>query len=135
CELIHREFGDAVNCARGLNPPREEWKLPPMKTAEESERAFQYFEGLVTYMKSFPHVEFVTASGALDLFRDAAQERVFSMQELGDIAKQVDPQVSFEVRENYALSASEIFLLLNKFVTAVIRRKASAPILLESTPS
>ena len=123
-----------MNFARGLNPPREEWKLPPMKTAEESEKAFQYFEGLVTYMKSFPHVEFVTASGALDLFRDAAQQRVFSMQELGDIAKQVDSEVTFEARENYALSASEIFVLLNRFVTGVIRRKASEPILLESTP-
>src|SRR5437667_1791083 len=134
CELVHREFWDAVNFARGLNPPREDWKLPPMKTAEESDKAFQYFEGLVTYMKSFPHVEFVTASEALDLFRDAAQQRVFSMQELGDIAKQVDSEVTFEARENYALSASEIFVLLNRFVTGVIRRKASEPILLESTP-
>src|SRR5207237_304401 len=63
-----------------------------------------------------------------------AQQRVFSIQEMGEIAKQVDPQVTFEVHDDYALSASEIFALLNKFVTGVSRRKASGPILLESTP-
>jgi hypothetical protein len=134
CEFVHREFWDAVNFAHGLNPPAEEWKLPPLKSPEESERAFQYFAQLVAYMKSFPHVRFVTASGALELFRDRAQQRVFSMQELGDVARQVDPRATFQVRPDYALSASEVFLLLDKLVSGVIRRKASEPILLESTP-
>jgi hypothetical protein len=134
CEFIHREFWDATNFARGLNPPREEWKLPPVKTPEESERAFHYLEGLVTTMKSFPHVQFVTASEALQLFPDAAQNRVFSVQELGDVAKQADPEVSFQVCADYALAPSEAFVLLNRFVSGVTRKRAAEPILLEGTP-
>ena len=42
-----------MNFKGGANPPREEWKLPPMKTPEESERAFAYLEELVAFMKSF----------------------------------------------------------------------------------
>ncbi|HVB29076.1 MAG TPA: hypothetical protein VNG91_04625, partial [Terriglobia bacterium] len=32
CEFIHKEFWDAVNFSHGAEPPRSEWKLPPMKT-------------------------------------------------------------------------------------------------------
>jgi hypothetical protein len=134
CEFIHREFWDAVNFARGANPPRDQWKLPPRKSPEEAEKAFQYFEGLITYMKSFPRVEFVTASEAAKLYRDAAQKRVFSGDELGAIASQVEPEVSFQVHENYTLSASEVFYLLTKFVAQAVSRKAPEPILLDGTP-
>ncbi len=133
-EFVHREFWDAVNFAHGANPSRDEWKLPPIKSPEESERAFKYFEDLVTYMKSFPHVEFVTASAALKLFRDAAQKHVFSTEELVRIARDVDPEVSFQVRDDYTISASEVFAILSKFVAGVIGKTASQPILLESTP-
>ncbi len=133
CEFIHRQFWDAANFAGGSNPPREEWKLPPTKTPEESERAFHYLEGLVTTMKSFPRVEFVTASQALGLFPDTAQNHVFSMQELGDVAKQVDPEVGFQVHKGYTLAPSEVFIVLNKFVSGVVRKRAAEPMLLEST--
>jgi hypothetical protein len=134
CEFVHREFWDAVNFSHGANLPREEWKLPPMKSPEESERAFKYFEGLVTFMKSFPSVEFVTASQALQLFPDVAQKHVFSTQELSTIASQVDPEVSFQVQDSYNLTASEVFALLNKFVAGVVGRRASEPIMLDGTP-
>ena len=134
CEFIHRQFWDAINFAHGANPPREEWKLPPMKTPDESERAFHYLEGLVTTMKSFPRVRFVTASQAFDLFPDTAQNHVFSTQELGDLAKQVDPEITFQSHQAYTLAPSEVFVLLSKFVSGVIRKRASEPILLEGTP-
>src|SRR6185369_3575238 len=40
CEFVHKQFWDGVNFARGANPPREEWKLPPSKTPEETRAAF-----------------------------------------------------------------------------------------------
>jgi hypothetical protein len=134
CEFVHQEFWDGVNFAHGANPPREEWKLPPMKTPEESEKAFKYFEDLVTYMKSFPRVEFVTASQALRLFRDTAQKRVYTKEDVAEIAKQVDPEVSFQVHDDYTLTASEVFLVLNKYVAGVVQRSAAQPILLDTTP-
>ena len=123
-----------MNFAYGANPTREQWKLPPVKPPEESERAFKYLEDLVIYMKSFPRVEFVTASQLPELFPDKARQHVFATQEIGEIARQVDHPVSFQVRAGYALSASEIFVILNKFVSGIIRRKGSEPVLLGDTP-
>jgi len=134
CEFVHREFWDGVNFARGANPPPEEWKVPPMKSPEESERAFKFFEELISYMKSFPRVEFVTASQALQLFKDTAQRHVYSPEELAAIAKQVDPEVSFQVHDDYTLAPSEVFLLLNKYVAEVVRKAPPQPILLDGTP-
>jgi len=134
CEFVHREFWDGVNFARGANPPPEEWKMPAMKSPEESERAFKFFEDLVTTMKSFPRVEFITASQALQLFRDTAQRRIYSAEELAAIAKQVDPEVSFQVHDDYTLAPSEVFLLLNRYVAGVVRKAPPQPILLDGTP-
>jgi hypothetical protein len=134
CEFVHREFWDGVNFKQGANLPPEEWKLPPLKSPEESEKAFKYYEELVAYMKVFPNVEFVTASQALQIFPDTAQKHVFTTQELATIAGQVDAEVSFQVYEAYNLSASEVFALLNRFVAGVARRKASERIMLDGTP-
>jgi hypothetical protein len=134
CEFVHREFWDGVNFARGANPPPEEWKVPPMKSPEESERAFKFFEELISYMKSFPRVEFVTASQALQLFKDPAQRHVYPPEELAAIAKQVDPEVSFQVHDDYTLAPSEVFLLLNRYVAGVVRKAPPQPLLLDGTP-
>jgi peptidoglycan/xylan/chitin deacetylase (PgdA/CDA1 family) len=134
CEFIHREFWDGVNFARGANPPREEWKLPPLKTPEESERAFKYLEDLVAYMKSFPRTEFVTASGALRVFADGALGRAYSEEDLARIAGQVGPEVSFQVHPDFSLTASEVFALLNRYVAGVLRRGPPPPIRLDRTP-
>jgi hypothetical protein len=133
CEFIHREFWDAVNFAHGSNPPRDEWKLPPMKTTEEAERAFRYLEGLVTYMKSFPGVQFVTASEALALFPDLAQNRIFRVQEVAEIAREVDPGISFQIYDSYTLAASDVFSLLNQFVASAVSKRPSAPFRLAGT--
>jgi len=134
CEFIHREFWDAVNFAHGSNPPRDEWKLPPAKSAEEAERAFKYLEGLVTYMKSFARVQFVTASEALALLPDSAQNRIFRVQEIAEVAREVEPGISFQIYDNYTLAASDVFSLLNQFVAGAVSKKPSGPLRLASTP-
>jgi peptidoglycan/xylan/chitin deacetylase (PgdA/CDA1 family) len=134
CEFIHKEFWDGVNFAHGANPPRAEWQLPPLKSPEESEKAFKYYEDLVTYMKSFPRVEFITASQALRLFRDPTQRHQFSTEELAAIAKQVDPEVSFQVHDDYNLTASEVFCLLNRYVAGVVNKSPRAFLILDGTP-
>ncbi len=134
CEFVHGEFWDGVNFARGANPPPSEWKLPPTKSPAESEKAFRFFEDLVTTMKSFPLVEFITASQASMLFRDTAQRRSFESAALGPIAEHVETEVSFQVHDDYNLAASEVFLLLNKYVAGVIE-KAPHAIVLDATPS
>ncbi|HVQ28754.1 MAG TPA: polysaccharide deacetylase family protein [Vicinamibacteria bacterium] len=133
CEFIHREFWDGVNFARGANPPREEWKRPPMKTREESDRAFRYLEDLVAYMKTLPNTAFLTASDALRVFADTAQGRSYSGEELARIAARVTPEISFQVHDDFTLAPSEVFELLSRQVAAVVRNETPAPLRLEGT--
>jgi len=134
CEFVHKEFWDGVNFREGANPPRDQWQLPPVKSPEESEKAFKYFEDLVVFMKSFPRVDFLTASDSVQLFGDPAQKHVFATQEINDIAGQVDTGVTFQTWDRYNLSASEVFYLLNKFMTTLVGRRGSEPLILDGTP-
>jgi len=110
-----------------------------METAagEECRRpgaAFNCFEGLIRYIRSFPNVHFLTASQAYSVYRDRARFRSFDRAELAQIAGQVSPQVSFLVRGDYALTASEIFLLLNTLVCRCLDGTNEKPIRLSETP-
>ncbi len=134
CEFIHREFWDGVNFARGANPPREEWKLPALKTPGERERAFTYLEELVAYIKSLPRARFITASEALQVFKDNAQGRTYASEDLIRIARRVEPEVSFQVHDGFTLAASEVFALLNRHVVGMARKAPPAPIVLGDTP-
>jgi hypothetical protein len=134
CEFVHKEFWDAVNFSDGANPPPDQWKMPPVKSPEETEKAFQYFEDFIHFLKSFPNVQFLTASGAAQVFRDRAQMHVFSTPEVAAIAGQVDSEVTFQEGDNFALSASEAFYVLNKYLAGIIRRQTAEPLLLERTP-
>jgi len=134
CEFIHREFWDALNFAKGANPPRNQWKRPLLKSPQQIERDFGYLEGLVTYIKSLPRAQFITASQALEVMPDLAQGHEFSTAELLEIARGITPEVSFQIQGNYALTASEEFELLNTFVTHVIRHATPSPFRLRGTP-
>ena len=116
CEFVHKQFWDGVNFRNGANPPREQWQLPPAKTTEESKAAYQIFEDYVRFMKRFPEVEFITATEAAKLYRDMASGRKFTTSELKKIAESVNEDVTFQKHADYALSASEVFLLLNDYV-------------------
>jgi hypothetical protein len=134
CEFVHKQFWDAVNFSDGANPPPSQWKSPPVKTPEDTEGAFQYFEDLVRFMKSFPRVQFLTASGAAERFRDRSRTHVFTLQEVGAIAGQVDSEVSFQVGDSFNLSASEVFYLINKFLAGIVQRQGSEALVLGRTP-
>ncbi len=116
CEFVHKQFWDGVNFSRGANPPREKWKEPPAKTAEETRISYQVFEEYVRFIKRFPEVRFITASEATKLYRDRARERHFTPDDVRTIAKAVGEEVSFQTHSDYALSASEVFALLNAYV-------------------
>ena len=105
-----------------------------MKSPDETEKAFQYFEGLVRFFKSFPRVQFLTASAAAERFRDRAQTHVFSTQEVATIAGQVDSSVSFQTSDGFNLSASEVFYVLNKYLAGMIQRQSADALILDGTP-
>ncbi len=116
CEFVHKQFWDGVNFARGANPPREKWKEPPAKSAEETRSSYRVFEEYVRFMKRFPEVRFITASEAANLYRDQVYEHRFTAAELRRIAKAVGEEVNFQTHADYSLSASEVFALLNTYL-------------------
>lgn len=116
CEFVHKQFWDGVNFMRGENPPREQWKEPPAKSAEETRSSYQVFEEYLRFIKRFPEVRFITASEAAKLYHDRAHERRFSPAELEAISKTVGDEISFQAYKNYTLAASEVFALLNAYV-------------------
>src|SRR5205814_8658345 len=130
CEFVHKEFWDGVNFRKGANPPREDWKLPPTKSPEESKVAFDVFEKYVEFLQRFPDVRFLTARQAAEVYRDRNRGRTFSAKELAAIAAAVSPAVSFQERDGDALAAGEVFALLN---AAVALRKPEA-VALEDMP-
>src|SRR2546423_1511271 len=117
CEFIHSQFWD-VNFAGGANPPREQWQIYPLRPLESRERAFNYFEQLIRYMKSFPQVQFITGPQAMRLYADGARGYRFSASEVAEIASHVASDVNFQVRAAYTLSPAEVLTLLAERMTA-----------------
>jgi hypothetical protein len=116
CEFVHKKFWDGVNFSRGENPPRERWKEPPAKTEEETRSSYRVFEEYIRFIKRFPEVRFITASEAAKLYRDRSRQHRFTAADIEAIAKAVGDEVSFQTHKDYALSASEVFALLNAYV-------------------
>jgi hypothetical protein len=134
CEFVHKQFWDGVNFRNGANPPREQWRLPPAKTPEETRTAFQDFEGYIRFLKRFPDVQFITASEAEQVYRDKARGRPFTPAELKTIAAGVTENVGFQEHDDYALAASEVFFLLNEYVAEHVAGHKPEAITLRDTP-
>lgn len=118
CEWVHGKFWDGVNFAKGANPPREQWKAPPQLPAEETQSAYARLDELVRFMQRFEDVQFVTASEAAKVYRDAARGRAFSEEDIKAIAAGAAKEISFQQRDGHALSAAETLLLLNHYVAS-----------------
>lgn len=116
CEWVHREFWDGVNFRRGANPPREEWKLPPQRSAEETEGAFQRFGEYIDHIRSIPGLRFVTAGDLPALYPDAARATGASREELSAMAERIaspsSPGAGFLEIGEKAFSAADQFELL-----------------------
>jgi hypothetical protein len=134
CEFVHRQFWDGINFRDGANPPREDWRLPPAKTPEESRAAFAVFEEYIRFLKRFPDVCFVTATEAARLYVDKAKGHRFSPAEIRAMAATVNGEIDFQERGGQALAPSEVFALLIEFVAARSRGREPGPMVLTSTP-
>ncbi len=111
CEFVHAKFWDGVNFSRGANPARSRWKIPPMKSKEQIERAFSNFERYVRFIADHPNIRFTTARDAVELYPDRSLGHQFDVQPLAETA--IERGVTWQVHDEiYALSASEVFLLM-----------------------
>jgi hypothetical protein len=123
---VHTEFWDGVNFSRGANPPREEWKLPGMRPAAETEQAFTDFEQYVRFMKGLPDVRFATATDLMKIYTDQAMTRDFTRDDLVKLARAAEAEISFQRLDRYAVSAADVFALLTS-ATAEFSRAQQLP--------
>ena len=121
-EWVHTEFWDGVNFRRGANPPREEWKLPGTRPAADTEQAFKDFEQYVRFIKEQPGVRLVTATELMRLYADKAMTRSFEPEDLRNVARAVQKEITFQRMDGYTLSAADIFGLLNRAMTTFIEQ-------------
>lgn len=126
CEFVHREFWDGVNFSRGANPPRSEWKLPPVQTAEEIERNYRDFEQYVQFIQKQSGVRFVHCADLMKLYEDRALSFNFTEKEIAAIAQAARKEIGFQHINGFTLSAADSFSLLTEaFVSLLSGKKQS----------
>ncbi len=132
CEWVHKEFWDGVNFRRGANPPREQWKPPPQRPAEETEAAFQRFGEYVDHIRAVPGVRFVTAGELPDLYPDPVRMKGAIAEDFNEIVSHLADTnagaVDFQVIGGRAYSLADQFELLASAVSDLIEgRKPGFP--------
>lgn len=116
CEFVHSQFWDGVNFAKGANPPRDQWKLPPMKSPAEQEQAFGAFERFLDHIVKRPGVQLVTARELPSLYTDRAYTRPLARDEVRAIGRAFQKRLSYVELDGRVVSAGEGLVALAAFV-------------------
>lgn len=106
-EFVTTAFWD-LNFAKGANPERSQWKNPPRRTAEASERCYRILVRYVEHAKARAGVRFVTAR-ELPLLYESAAARV---TDRAQIARHMAERQTFLVTGTGALSAADMLQVL-----------------------
>ena len=124
CEWVHKEFWDGVNFRRGANPPRDQWKAPPQRPAEETEAAFERYTSYVDHMKSEPGVHFITARELPLRYPDRIRTIGATREDLAEIALRISDKdstgINWIVVDQKSYSPADQFELLLSAVTQAI---------------
>ncbi|MEN6575242.1 MAG: hypothetical protein ABFD90_02775 [Phycisphaerales bacterium] len=112
CEFVHTQFWDGVNFSHGANPPRSEWKLPPMKSPKEQEQAFRAFETYLDHIVRRPSVRLVTAREIPTLYRDRAYSLPLTQSDVQTIARALQKELSWVDLGTRIVSAAEGLLAM-----------------------
>jgi hypothetical protein len=116
CEFVHRQFWDGVNFSHGANPPRSEWKLPPMKSPEEQEQAFKAFEAFLDYIAHHAGVRLVTAREIPSLYPDRVYSHPLTQSDVHTIAEAFQKRLSYVDLGTRIVSAAEGLSALSQFM-------------------
>jgi hypothetical protein len=124
---VHQQFWDGVNFARGANPPREQWKAPPQRPAEETEGAFNRFGEYIDYIRAIPGVKWITAADLPSIYADGVRHDGASEPELNELAKRIlntsSNAIDFQVIGSKSFSAADQFELLTVAVAQMVDGK------------
>lgn len=124
CEWVHEKFWDSVNFSRGANPPREQWKAPPQRPANETDAAFDRFAAYIDFMRSLPEIHFVTACDLPKLYPDPLRTEGASSVDLVTIAGNTTDWrrgINYIIVNGHSYSAADQFALLARGIAVRIR--------------
>jgi len=121
CEFLHRQFWDGVNFAHGANPPRSQWKLPPLKSPAEQEQAFNAFETYLDHIVNHPEVRLVTAREIPSLYPDRIYCEPLTRSDVQTIAKAFEQQLSYVSLDGRIVSAAEGLLALSHLIAGTAK--------------
>jgi hypothetical protein len=106
-EFVTTAFWD-LNFAKGANPERSDWKKPPRRTPEDSERCYRILTRYMEHAKSRPGVRFATARELPLLYESALGHGGDRTQ----IARHMADHLTFLVTDQSTFSAAEMLQIL-----------------------
>lgn len=106
-EFVTKAFWD-LNFAKGANPERSDWKNPPRRTAEETERCFRILTRYMQHAKSRADVRFVTARELPLLYQSQAAQSL----DRATAARHLAEHLTFLETEHGVWSAAEMLEIL-----------------------
>ncbi len=107
-EFVTAKFWDAVNFIHGANPDRGEWRLPPLRTKEDSDTRFRILLEYVDHARRVDGVQFITARELPQLYKSAHVGR----HDRARVAAHLAMRQTSLVLDGVSLSAADMLLAL-----------------------
>jgi len=129
-DVIYDRLGDGGTVSIANHPVQfaiERWWSTDLKPREQRDRGYEQFEGFVKYIGEHPDADFITAEDLPRIYPDRAAGRVFSAEELRELAASVGTEVYFQRLDDMAVSAAELFGMFTRFLAQSIREDRVAP--------
>ncbi len=106
-EFVFSEFWDAVNFAKGNNPPREAWVKPAARPAGDMRKYLDRVGEFIDYTLTKPNVEYVSTAQLGSLERTA--NRALTREEVARLAARTGSELCYLTEGRINLSAAELF--------------------------
>jgi len=107
-EFVTAKFWDAVNFIHGANPERGEWRLPPMRAQEDSEKRFRITLQYVEHARKMEGVKFITARELPQLYKSAD----VGAADRARLAAHLAMRQTFLILDGVSFSAADTLLVL-----------------------
>ncbi|MBO9610143.1 MAG: hypothetical protein J7639_29560 [Paenibacillaceae bacterium] len=115
-EFVFAEFWDAVNFAKGNNPPASEWVKPAFRPEGEMRKFLGMVGEFVDYTLARENVQYVGTADVLALEKTTQANRALTGDELAQLAAAWETELNYQVHGDWSLSAAELFGVFRRHV-------------------
>lgn len=130
--IFCKKFWDEVNFGLGRNSQNEEYVQPPSQLPEVRQRAYKDLDKLLSVISSMPQTEFITASDAVNLFKDRSTAHEYDQSDLRTLANALSRKISYtRLKECYVSASEGFYLIVSALASYAKEREIPTPIRLE----